>query len=125
MPEAPSTEALTLRPVHWLLLLLCTAALYYPAIQFDYLNYDDHLYLLEDPAIRSLGLANLKTILFEPYFAAWYPLTRLSHAIEYAVFGGNPAGAHLVNILSSVVMPLHKVDFYDEREVKGQMTKGV
>ena len=83
MPEAPSTEALTLRPLHWLLLLLCTAALYYPAIQFDYLNYDDHLYLLEDPAIRSLGLANLKTILFEPYFAAWYPLTRLSRSNWY------------------------------------------
>lgn len=27
-------------------------------------------------------------------------------------------GAHLVNILSSVVMPLHKVDFYDESELK-------
>ncbi|MCO4761079.1 MAG: phosphate uptake regulator PhoU [Myxococcales bacterium] len=27
-------------------------------------------------------------------------------------------GAHLVNILSSVVMPLHKVDFYDEAELE-------
>jgi phosphate uptake regulator len=26
-------------------------------------------------------------------------------------------GGHLVNILSSVVMPLHKVDFFDEREI--------
>ncbi len=26
-------------------------------------------------------------------------------------------GAHLVNILSSVVMPVHKVDYYDEREM--------
>ena len=25
-------------------------------------------------------------------------------------------GAHLLNILSSVVMPLHKLDFYDGRE---------
>ena len=35
-------------------------------------------------------------------------------------------GAHLVNILSSVVMPLHKVDFFDEAELgpdgKGSMT---
>jgi phosphate transport system protein len=28
--------------------------------------------------------------------------------------------AHLVNILSSVVMPLHKVDFYDEKLVAGR-----
>lgn len=27
-------------------------------------------------------------------------------------------GAHLFNILSSVVMPLHKVDFFDERKVR-------
>lgn len=26
-------------------------------------------------------------------------------------------GAHLVNVLSSVVMPVHKVDFFDEREL--------
>ena len=26
-------------------------------------------------------------------------------------------GAHILNVLSSVVMPLHKLDYYDEREV--------
>ncbi len=30
-------------------------------------------------------------------------------------------GAHLVNILSSVVMPLHKVDFFDEREFSDRL----
>lgn len=32
-------------------------------------------------------------------------------------------GAHLVNILSSVVMPLHKVDFFDEKELDTTNTK--
>jgi hypothetical protein len=27
-------------------------------------------------------------------------------------------GGHLLNLLSSVVMPLHKVDYYDEDEVR-------
>lgn len=31
-------------------------------------------------------------------------------------------GAHLVNILSSVVMPLHKVDFFDEREFQDRLS---
>ena len=26
-------------------------------------------------------------------------------------------GGHVLNILSSVVMPLHKVDYYDEEEL--------
>jgi phosphate transport system protein len=28
-------------------------------------------------------------------------------------------GAHLLNVLSSVVMPLHKLDYYDEKELPG------
>ncbi len=28
-------------------------------------------------------------------------------------------GGHLLNVLSSVVMPLHKVDYYDEKELPG------
>jgi hypothetical protein len=27
--------------------------------------------------------------------------------------------AHLSNVLSAVVMPLHKLDYFDEREVDG------
>jgi hypothetical protein len=27
-------------------------------------------------------------------------------------------GGHVLNVLSSVVMPLHKVDYYDEDEVQ-------
>ena len=29
-------------------------------------------------------------------------------------------GGHVLNILSSVVMPLHKVDYYDEDEIRGE-----
>ena len=29
-------------------------------------------------------------------------------------------GGHLLNVLSSVVMPLHKIDYYDEDELKAQ-----
>ena len=28
-------------------------------------------------------------------------------------------GGHVLNVLSSVVMPLHKIDYYDEDEVVG------
>ncbi len=56
---------------------------------------------------------------------------RLLVAISHSEFGAGEVtsmvlltrfykrlGAHLVNILSSVVMPLHKVDFFDEKELK-------
>ena len=33
-------------------------------------------------------------------------------------------GGHVLNILSSVVMPLHKVDYYDEDEIEGGQSEG-
>jgi hypothetical protein len=82
-----------------LLLMLVTSALFFPVLKYDFVNFDDPLYIVNDLAQKQLSLANLKTILLEPYHAAWYPLTRLSHALEFAVFNGNPAGTHLINVI--------------------------
>ena len=32
-------------------------------------------------------------------------------------------GGHVLNVLSSVVMPLHKVDYYDEDDIPPQLRK--
>lgn len=82
-----------------MLFLIVTLALFYPVLNFEYLGYDDQLYIVKDSAIRHLSLTNLKSIFLEPYFTAWYPLTRLSHAIEYVIFGNAAFGTHLVNLL--------------------------
>jgi hypothetical protein len=81
------------------LLLLACAALYFPVIQFGFLDYDDRAFILNDPAIQQLSLENISTIFFEPYSSVWFPLARLSHAIDIAIFGHNAAGHHLVNAL--------------------------
>ena len=83
----------------WLLLLLATSVLFYPTSYFEYLNFDDQLYIVNDPALKQLSLENLKTILLKPYATAWYPVTRLSHALEFAVFGDNAIGTHVINAL--------------------------
>jgi hypothetical protein len=82
-----------------LLLLLVTSALFFPVLNHDFVNFDDELYIVNDMAQKQLNLANLKAILFEPYQAAWYPLTRLSHALEFALFGGSATATHLVNVI--------------------------
>jgi hypothetical protein len=83
----------------WLAAVLVTSLLFYPALNFEYLNFDDQLYIVNDPATKQLSLVNLRTIFLEPFASAWYPLTRLSHAIEFAVFGDNATGTHLINVL--------------------------
>lgn len=88
-----------LRYYPWLLLMIVTSVLFYPVLDFEYLNFDDQLYIVNDPAIKELSLASLRTIFFEPYAAAWYPLTRFSFAIEFVIFDGNAGGTHFVNLL--------------------------
>ncbi len=51
----------------------------------------------ENPYIRSLDLAFFKWAFFDFYAANWHPLTWISHALDYAVWGLNPMGHHLTN----------------------------
>lgn len=106
------------------LLFLCAAALYFPVSQFEFINYDDQQYIVNDAILKQLSITNLKIIIFEPYLAAWYPLTRLSHAFEYALFGDYAGGTHLVNvllhilnaaILLQVLLRLGRLAYPDER----------
>ncbi|HVY94341.1 MAG TPA: glycosyltransferase family 39 protein, partial [Bryobacteraceae bacterium] len=65
-----------------------------------FLNFDDTVYVLENPHVRAgFTAANLRWIFlsFDP--DNWFPLTRLSHLTDYALFGAEPAGHHAVNLL--------------------------
>jgi tetratricopeptide (TPR) repeat protein len=65
-----------------------------------FLNFDDTVYVLDNPHIRSgFTTASLRWIFlsFDP--DNWFPLTRLSHLIDYRLFGSEPAGHHAVNVV--------------------------
>ena len=87
------------KPLSILLILLATLALYYPVVGFEFLAYDDDLYILKDAAVQQLSLDNLKTILLEPHVHVWYPLARLSAAFDIYMFGHEAWGHHLVNVI--------------------------
>jgi tetratricopeptide (TPR) repeat protein len=78
---------------------LATFLVYLAALRNDFVNWDDGSYVFENPHIRSLGSAFLKWAFFDFYEANWHPLTWLSHALDYALWGLNPLGHHLTNIV--------------------------
>jgi tetratricopeptide (TPR) repeat protein len=85
------------------LVSIITFIIYLTSLQNDFLLWDDNYYVFENPHIRSLDLAFFKWAFFDFYAANWHPLTWISHAIDYAVWGLNPLGHHLTNnILHSV-----------------------
>ncbi len=69
-----------------------------PALKNGFVNWDDNLNVYENPAIMSLDASLLK-YMFSFGDTTWSPLTRLSHALNYAVWGLDPMGHHLTNII--------------------------
>ncbi|MGA2176816.1 MAG: tetratricopeptide repeat protein [Verrucomicrobiota bacterium] len=83
-----------------LLLGLGTIALYAPALTFSFVNYDDQLYVLNNPNVNhGLTAAGLGWAFQAGYAANWHPLTWLSHMVDCQVFGLRPGGPHAINVL--------------------------
>jgi lipoprotein NlpI len=74
-------------------------AVYLPALQNDFLNWDDSVYVVENPFIRSFNAHLFREAFFRFTASNWHPLTWISHALDYAVWGLNPWGHHLTNIV--------------------------
>ena len=82
------------------LLGLATAALYWPVIHHDFLDFDDDQYVTANTLIQH-GLAwdSLRWELLNPIGGNWHPVTMLSHAMDCQFYGLNPAGHHFTNLL--------------------------
>ena len=76
----------------WLgLVLLATFAAYLPVLRAGFTNYDDGLYILENPMIRNLDWGHLKDIFSTIYQNQYAPIATLIMAMEVKVFGITPA----------------------------------
>jgi tetratricopeptide (TPR) repeat protein len=93
--------------------LLCgaTFAIYLQVRHHDFVNYDDPIYIVNNPSLESgMSLATVGRAFSEPYETNWIPLTWISLQVDHAIFGFEPAGYHLVNValhaLSAVLLYL-------------------
>ncbi len=71
---------------------------YLRTLQNGFVNWDDGKYIYKNPNIHSFGMSLLKWS-FGFYFGNWHPLTLMSYAVDYALWGANPMGYHLANIV--------------------------
>ncbi len=76
-----------------------TFAVYLLALRNGFTVWDDDLYVVANPHIRSLNLQFFKWAFSGFYAGYWSPLTWISHALDYAAWGLNPLGHHLTNII--------------------------
>ena len=79
------------------MIALVTFIVYLPSLQNGFVNWDDSGYVYDNPFIRSFDVQLLKSAFAEFHLANWHPITWLSHAFDYAIWGMNPLGHHLTN----------------------------
>jgi tetratricopeptide (TPR) repeat protein len=89
-------------PILAILLAIAAAsfAVHLPAIDNQFFNWDDDLYVTSNSSLRSLQPGTLWNLFFEdPYLAGnYHPLTMISLAIDFRVAGANPRHFHLINV---------------------------
>jgi Flp pilus assembly protein TadD len=86
----------------FLSLLLAAAALavYYPAVHCGFVSFDDPDYVTANPHVKAgLKGATVAWAFRTGHAGNWHPLTWLSHALDVQLYGLNPPGHHLTNLL--------------------------
>ena len=76
---------------------------YIPALTCDFINYDDNVFIVHNPAIQIMDGEFFKWAFTTSYQGWWMPLVWISFAIDYQIWGLNPFGFHLTNILFHAV----------------------
>jgi hypothetical protein len=83
-----------------LLITVVSLLLYSQAVQFDYLNWDDPLYVTENRVVQEgLTLQGLTWAFTEFRVVNWHPVTWLSHMADVSMFGMDPAGHHASSLV--------------------------
>lgn len=87
------------RPLLPLLIAAVVFAAFLPALDGRFLNWDDDINFLDNPAFRGLGWAQLRWMWTANLSGHYIPLTWMSLGLNYALGGMNPWGYHLGNML--------------------------
>lgn len=81
-----------------------TALTFLPLKSHDFLNYDDNEYVTHNEYVQAgLSWQKIRWAFTSTVSNHWHPLTWLSHMLDCEMFGLNPAGHHLMNLLLHIL----------------------
>jgi protein O-mannosyl-transferase len=73
---------------------------YYPVIGNQFVNYDDPSYVTANDRVKSgITLDSIRWAFSAFYFYNWHPVTWISHMLDVQLFGLDPMGHHLTNLV--------------------------
>ncbi|MDA8434107.1 MAG: tetratricopeptide repeat protein [Nitrospiraceae bacterium] len=97
---------MTERRSRYIVALLAACAVcgvYLRALGNGFVAWDDNRYVYENLHLRSLDWSFLKWTFLGFHAGNWHPLTWISHAADYAVWGLDPMGHHLSGVVIHAV----------------------
>jgi Flp pilus assembly protein TadD len=86
--------------------LVLSFTVFLPALNGEFLDWDDHVNLVRNEGYRGLGWPQLHWAFTSTLMGHYIPLTWLTLGANYAVGGMNPWGYHLVNLTLHAVNAL-------------------
>lgn len=90
-----------------LFLVLITLAIFWRVQNHGFLNFDDDLYVFENPQVKAgLTFKSVKWAFTVFHLGNWYPFTLLSHMLDCQLYGLNPKGHHFNNLLIHILNTL-------------------
>ena len=90
-----------------LALTLATATVFYQVCTYDFINYDDPIYVYENPNIQAgITLKTIKWAFTTNHASIWHPLAWLSHMLDWQLFGPKAGGHHLTNLVFHIANTL-------------------
>jgi tetratricopeptide (TPR) repeat protein len=76
-----------------------TCATFWDVLRIDFVNWDDPVYVLDNPHVQQITPDTIRWIFTHAYFRSYTPLALVSHAVDYALWGTDPRGHHLTSLV--------------------------
>ena len=106
----------------YLLLTGLSLAVFSQTIHYNFVNFDDDMYVYNAPAIQAgLTLKGIAAAFTSPHAGNWHPLTTLSHMLDCGLYGLNAGGHHATNVVLHTIAAL--LLFHVLRQMTGAFWK--
>jgi tetratricopeptide (TPR) repeat protein len=92
-----------------LMLIILTLGVYWPVQDYEFVNFDDNLYVADNYLTQSgLTYQGIIKTFTDVHTGHWHPLTILSHMLDWQLFGDNAGGHHwtsvIIHILNTILL---------------------
>ncbi|PKN78931.1 MAG: hypothetical protein CVU51_15390, partial [Deltaproteobacteria bacterium HGW-Deltaproteobacteria-1] len=87
-----------------IILIVLTLAVYWQVQNYEFINYDDNLYVTDNHLIQSaVTCAGVIKIFTDTHTGHWHPVTMLSHMLDWRLFGNKAGGHHWSSLILHII----------------------